>query len=140
MHEILNKLISVSIIPASKDKLLMSVLWSGSSETIPSSLSTTPFSIPMDNYKQSVQQIRGGRRGEGGGGRGKEYSVASLTCDSSLIKLIPVTRRTCNWLLPLFLNAESLKASHTIEQYTIFPLQFCYLSMYVPGLGDVPLD
>ena len=64
MHEILNKLI-----PASKDKLLMSVLWSGSSETIPSSLSTTPFSIPMDNYKQSVQQIRGGRRGEGGGGR-----------------------------------------------------------------------
>lgn len=128
MHEILNKLI-----PASKDKLLMSVLWSGSSETIPSSLSTTPFSIPMDNYKQSVQQIRGG-------GRGKEYSVASLACDSSLIKLIPVTRRTCNWLLPLFLNAESLKASHTIEQYTIFPLQFCYLSVYVPGLGDVPLD
>ena len=93
MHEILNKLISVSIIPASKDKLLMSVLWSGSSETIPSSLSTTPFSIPMDNYKQSVQQIRGGRRGEGGGGGGrrKEYSVASLACDSSLIKLIPVT-------------------------------------------------
>ena len=89
MHEILNKLISVSIIPASKDKLLMSVLWSGSSETIPSSLSTTPFSIPMDNYKQSVQQIRGGRRGEGGGGRGKEYSAASLACDSSLIKLIP---------------------------------------------------
>ena len=127
MHEILNKLI-----PASKDKLLMSVLWSGSSETIPSSLSTPPFSIPMDNYKQSIQQIRG----EGGGG----YSVASLACDSSLIKLIPVTRRTCNWLLPLFLNAESLKASHTIEQYTIFPLQFCYLSMYVPGLGDVPLD
>ena len=127
MHEILNKLI-----PASKDKLLMSVLWSGSSETIPSSLSTPPFSIPMDNYKQSIQQIRG----EGGGG----YSVASLACDSSLIKLIPVTRRTCNWLLPLFLNAESLKASHTIEQYTIFPLQFCYLSMYVPGLGDMPLD
>ena len=127
MHEILNKLI-----PASKDKLLMSVLWSGSSETIPSSLSTPPFSIPMDNYKQSIQQIRG----EGGGG----YSVASLACDSSLIKLIPVTRRTCNWLLPLFLNAESLKASHTIEQYTIFLLQFCYLSMYVPGLGDVPLD
>lgn len=127
MHEILNKLI-----PASKDKLLMSVLWSGSSETIPSSLSTTPFSIPMDNYKQSVQQIRGGR--------GKEYSVASLACDSSLIKLIPVTRRTCNWLLPLFLNAESLKASHAIEQYTIFPLRFCYLSMFVPGLGDVPLD
>ena len=127
MHEILNKLI-----PASKDKLLMSVLWSGSSETIPSSLSTPPFSIPMDNYKQSIQQIRG----EGGGG----YSVASLACDSSMIKLIPVTRRTCNWLLPLFLNAESLKASHTIEQYTIFPLQFCYLSMYVPGLGDVPLD
>ena len=127
MHEILNKLI-----PASKDKLLMSVLWSGSSETIPSSLSTPPFSIPMDNYKQSIQQIRGE------GGRG--YSVASLACDSSLIKLIPVTRRTCNWLLPLFLNAESLKASHTIEQYTIFPLQFCYLSMYVPGLGDVPLD
>ena len=59
MHEILNKLI-----PASKDKLLMSVLWSGSSETIPSSLSTPPFSIPMDNYKQSIQQIRGG------GGRG----------------------------------------------------------------------
>ena len=127
MHEILNKLI-----PASKDKLPMSVLWSGSSETIPSSLSTPPFSIPMDNYKQSIQQIRGE------GGRG--YSVASLACDSSLIKLIPVTRRTCNWLLPLFLNAESLKASHTIEQYTIFPLQFCYLSMYVPGLGDVPLD
>ena len=126
MHEILNKLI-----PASKVKLLMSVLWSGSSETIPSSLSTPPFSIPMDNYKQSIQQIRG----EGGG-----YSVASLACDSSLIKLIPVTRRTCNWLLPLFLNAESLKASHTIEQYTIFPLQFCYLSMYVPGLGDMPLD
>ena len=71
---------------------------------------------------------------------GEGYSVASLACDSSLIKLIPVTRRTCNWLLPLFLNAESSKASHTIEQYTIFPLQFCYLSMYVPGLGDVSLD